>query len=505
MNRAAFSPVLGLWWVCAGDGRTLAAETASADKRPNILFASPTTGRGPMPGRTATRWSTPTFDRVAREGVLFRNAFVAAPTCTASRGGILTGQAIHRLEGGQPLEHPAGQVPGVSRSARSVGLRRRTDAKRLGARHPRRDRAHATTRPDRVQAFDEFLKTVPADKPFCFWFGSNDPHRPYEPGSGKASGIEVDVSVPPYLPDTPTVRSDLLDYYFEVQRFDREVGELLELLRQAGRFDNTIVVMTGDNGMPFPAQGDALRGRHPRAAGRALAGPSARRAHGRRLRQLHRLCPTFLEAAGLKPLPEMTGRSFLDVLRSDKSGRVDPRAITCSPNASDTARAASATRAIRAALRTGGVHVHPQPPAGVGAPRRRGTTRTPSVPSATPTVRLPRARCSTVGPKRRSRASSGCASDSGRPRSFTWSETTRGICATWLASRSTPRPGQAPRPKWTSGCAPRRTPRPGRNRFLGQVHLREGSHKGRREGKAGRYAVRWQSRAFLVLHAAGLG
>ena len=86
-----------------------------------------------------------------------------------------------------------------------------------------------------------------------FWFGSRDPHRPYEDGSGVAAGITVDqLQVPSYLPDTRDVRSDLADYYVEVTRFDREVGEILNQLEAAGELDNTLVVITSDNGMPFP-------------------------------------------------------------------------------------------------------------------------------------------------------------------------------------------------------------------------------------------------------------
>ena len=90
-------------------------------------------------------------------------------------------------------------------------------------------------------------------RPFCFWFGSQDPHRPYEPGTGARAGLKPEsVRVSRFLPDTPEVRQDLLDYYFEVQRFDRDLGRVIELLARTGELDNTIVVVTCDNGMPFP-------------------------------------------------------------------------------------------------------------------------------------------------------------------------------------------------------------------------------------------------------------
>jgi arylsulfatase A-like enzyme len=60
------------------------------------------------------------------------------------------------------------------------------------------------------------------------------------------------VRVPEVFSDTPEVRSDICDYFFEIQRFDQQIGEMLKLIEQAGQLDNTLVVITSDNGMPFP-------------------------------------------------------------------------------------------------------------------------------------------------------------------------------------------------------------------------------------------------------------
>ncbi len=103
------------------------------------------------------------------------------------------------------------------------------------------------------KSFDEFMERRAKGSPFCFWFGSTDPHRPYEPGTGAQSGMKPErVQVPGFLPDTAEVRNDLLDYYFEVQRFDRDLGRIIEALERAGELENTIVIVTSDNGMPFP-------------------------------------------------------------------------------------------------------------------------------------------------------------------------------------------------------------------------------------------------------------
>jgi len=174
--------------------------------------------------------------------------------------------------------------------------------------------------------FEAFHASIPDGKPFCFWFGSNDPHRGYERGAAGAAGLKPDnVYVPPFLPDVPEVRADILDYYFECERCDRDFGEMLVLLEKAGKLENTLVVMTGDNGWPFPRGKTNL---YDYGVRQPLAVRWPARVKGGRtvddFLSLADLAPTFLEAAGLKPLAEMTARSFLGVLTSDKSGRVDP-------------------------------------------------------------------------------------------------------------------------------------------------------------------------------------
>ena len=131
------------------------------------------------------------------------------------------------------------------------------------------------------------------------------------------------VEVPGFLPDTPEVRQDILDYYFEVQRFDRELGAIVESLERAGELDNTIVIVTSDNGMPFPRAKATVYDGGARVP-LAIRWPGI--ADGGRvidsLVSLTDLAPTILEAAGLKPLDVMTGRSLLALLKGEaQAGR----------------------------------------------------------------------------------------------------------------------------------------------------------------------------------------
>ena len=303
------------------DGLRGAAAQSTAGRRPNILLAIADDWSFPhasVYGDRAVR--TPTVDRIAREGVRFTHAFVASPSCTPSRAALLTGQAVHRLEEGGNLH---GTLPKsyavypdlLEDAGYAVGHTRKGWGP--GRFEPGgRDRNPAGPR---FSSFDEFMQQRKEGTPFCFWFGSQDPHRPYEPGTGARSGTKPEqVRVPRFLPDTPEVRQDLLDYYFEVERFDRELGQILDALERAGELENTIVIVTSDNGMPFPRAKATVYDGGARVP-LAIRWPGVARG-GRVIDafvSLTDLAPTILEGAGLKPAAAMTGRSLVPLLRGE--------------------------------------------------------------------------------------------------------------------------------------------------------------------------------------------
>jgi uncharacterized sulfatase len=297
-------------------------------RRPNILIAISDDQSFPHAGAYGDPVvRTPNFDEVARRGVLFTHAFAAAPSCTPSRAAILTGQDVWRLrEGGNlwgtlpvrfrtypELLAEAGYVVGMTGKGWGPGREEPGGRTQNPAGPAYRD-------------FESFFRSVPEGKPFAFWFGSHDPHRPYEAGSGAEAGLDPGrVRVPGYLPDAPEVRRDILDYYAEIERFDRGLGEVLRVLEAAGELENTIVVVTSDNGMPFPRAKATLYDagtRVPLTVMWPAAIPGGRRVTD--FVNLEDLAPTFLEAAGVAVPAEVTGRSLLPVLRSAKEGRVDP-------------------------------------------------------------------------------------------------------------------------------------------------------------------------------------
>ncbi len=304
---------------------TLLASSAIAADRPNIVFAIADDWGWPHAGAYGDEGvKTPAFDSLASNGVLIEHAFISSPSCTPSRGAIITGQQFWRLGGAGNLwsvwpstfpEYPAllagdGYFVGSYRKAWGPGS------------HP-----NAAVNPGgkRYENVDAFFEARPDDMPFCFWFGASDPHRPYTEGSGAAAGIDLDkVHLFDHYPDAREIRGDVADYYFEVQRFDREVGALLEKLEAMGELDNTIIAMTGDHGMPFPRGKGNLYdsgARVPLAIQWKAQVPGGRRITD--FVSTTDLAPTFVDTAGLEVPAQMTGRSLLSLLRSGKAGRVE--------------------------------------------------------------------------------------------------------------------------------------------------------------------------------------
>ena len=276
---------------------------------------------------------TPVFDRLVGEGVMFRNAHVAAPSCSPSRAAMLTGQWPWRLEQGANLH---GFIPArfpvypdlLERAGYFIGL----TGKGYGP-GSNQGRAHNAAGPA-FRDFGAFMAARPKGKPFCFWLGSHYPHRPYVAGDGEQHGMDpAKVSVPPYLPDSAMVRRDICDYFQAVQNFDRQAGEAIAELEKSGELDQTLIVMTGDNGWPFPRSKATC---YATGTHQPLVVRWGDRIKGGRtvddFVSLADLAPTFLEAAGLVPPPDMTAHSFLKVLLSDKSGQVEPardHVLTC--------------------------------------------------------------------------------------------------------------------------------------------------------------------------------
>ncbi|MDG1874536.1 MAG: sulfatase-like hydrolase/transferase [Mariniblastus sp.] len=268
--------------------------------------------------------STPTFDRIATEGVLFENAFVSAPSCTSSRMAFVSGQYQWRLGGANNLGGSLPRdIPVYPDLLAAKGYL--TGFSRKGAEPSKHEFRGNDPFGKRYKNFTEFLSARQVNQPFCYWYGAGEPHRPYDWQASKTSKLDLSqIVIPKCLPDGETVRTDLGDYYLRVQKLDQFAGQILKSLESSGQLENTIIIMTGDNGMPFPRCKATLYDLGTRVPLAIRWGKRIKA--GRRISDfvsLTDLAPTILMATGIKVPESMTGGSLLTQIDSDQSGRID--------------------------------------------------------------------------------------------------------------------------------------------------------------------------------------
>lgn len=333
------------------------AQSDSLATRPNILFCiadDASMQHMSAYGKGHTDWvKSPNFDKVAKQGILFTNAYTPNSKCSPSRSTILTGRNPWQLE--EAVNHSPsfpekfttfmeamlqnGYFTGFTGKGWSPGI----PGVKNGKERQLTGKAYNThtliaptkqiSNKDYAENFANFLEAKPSNQPFCFWFGAHEPHRSYKYKSGadigkkKASAIK---SVPAYWPDNEQVRNDMLDYALEVEYFDQQLGKILDALEKSGQLENTIIVVTSDNGMPFPrTKGHVYE--YSNHLPLAIMWKNGLNSPGRKVDDFVSFidfAPTFIEAAniplnkaGMQP---MTGRSLLNIIRSDKNGQVEP-------------------------------------------------------------------------------------------------------------------------------------------------------------------------------------
>lgn len=257
----------------AVSGQALLA--AAPAPRPNILIAMSDDQSFPHTGIAGCGFvETPAFDRIAESGVLFTNAIAASPGCGPSRAAIALGRypwqnehsGTHHslwLKKFTPFNDILAKHgyfvgftgKGVTPGEHALGGRALDPAGPEFNEFRIKPRTNKSLDPtDYARNFEAFLAEKPEGTPFCFQLLAKEPHRSFKTGSGLKPGKQLaDVEVPPFLPDTPEVRRDLLDYAHEIEWFDTHLARCLALLEARGELANTIVIVTSDNGMAFPS------------------------------------------------------------------------------------------------------------------------------------------------------------------------------------------------------------------------------------------------------------
>lgn len=328
-------------------------------RRPNILFIINDDQSYVHTSFAGSRFvKTPGFDRIASNGIYFTNCYAGSPGSAPSRSSLVTGR--HHWQNEQAGQHASSwmkkYVPFVDLLAangyytgytgKGVGPFQyaRNEADSLWRKQNAAGKAYnqykyqknTSSDPrtakgigliDYYENFRSFMQQRKDDQPFYFWYGSTEPHRAYEKGSWKRNGKTTDqVDLPGFLPDSEEIRGDMLDYAVEIEWADRHLCKMLNYLDSIGELDNTIIIATADNGMPFPrAKANCFEyGVHvPMAISYPKGFPAGRRVDDPV--SFVDLAPTLLELAGVKPvgMQPITGRSIVNILKSEKNGIVD--------------------------------------------------------------------------------------------------------------------------------------------------------------------------------------
>lgn len=333
------------------------SQLQAQNKRPNILFCIADDASFQHFGAYGYgfKWvKTPGFDRVASEGLLFLHNYTPNAKCAPSRAAILTGRNSWQLEaaGNHNAYFPAkyitfmetlitkGYDVGYTGKGWAPGEPGKVNGKERQLTGPEYSDIKTATPTKEISGVDyaanlaAFLKKRPKDQPFCFWYGSHEPHRQYEYGSGITKGnkkiSDID-KVPPFWIDNEKTRTDMLDYAFELEYFDQHVQKMVNMLEKAGELENTIIVVTSDNGMPFPR----IKG-HMYEYDNHLPLAIMWKNHilnpGRKINDYVSfidLAPTFLDIAGISQsatsMQPIQGRSLLPVIKSKGGSTIDAR------------------------------------------------------------------------------------------------------------------------------------------------------------------------------------
>ncbi|WP_221409095.1 sulfatase family protein [Reichenbachiella versicolor] len=243
---------------------------SQCQKRPNILFAI----ADDMSHASAYGYnflSTPNLDRVAEQGLRFNRMYTPSSKCAPSRAVLLTGRNPWQLEAAAnhqptwPVKFKSvvevlgdnGYFTGFTGKGWSPGIRpkgRNLTGKVYNQLKVDSVPASKIHKYDYTENFKKFLSEKPDSIPFFFWYGCKEPHRGYEYKSGVRLGKSFDDLdfAPSFWGESDMVKHDILDYAVEVEYFDFHLGEILDHLKEEGELENTLIIVTSDNAMPFP-------------------------------------------------------------------------------------------------------------------------------------------------------------------------------------------------------------------------------------------------------------
>ena len=273
---------------------------------------------------------TPNVDALAKRATRFSNAFCTTPSCAASRANILTGHYSHTHGQyghchGIHNFHTGSHMPSIPKTLTEAGYA----AGIIGKMHVQPESVYPWTQDfqkvegstrspqgmaDRAR---EFFENV-GDHPFYLHMGFSDPHRNFGNGPSYAEYDEVrydpaELPIPDFLPDHPNVRGELAEYYQSISRLDAGFGRAIRALEEAGRAEDTMIIVMSDHGMPFPgAKGSSFDSGHKCPL--LIARPGGGEIESDALVNWTSIAPTVFDWCGVDAPEGLPERSLLPIL-----------------------------------------------------------------------------------------------------------------------------------------------------------------------------------------------
>jgi len=329
LSRRDFLRYAGLAAASAVTGRGLSPTAKSATQgRPNILIImADDCTHNDLPIYGGQNAATPNIDRLASDGLVFNRAYLASAMCQPCRAELYTG--LYPMRNGCAWNHSASRpdVTSMPHHLKPLGYR----VGLAGKVHVKPDNvfpfekiggfdASCVRDPTRPHDTQHIRRFMTGDGPFCLVVALVEPHVPWVMGD-ESKYAPKKLKLPPNIADTPRTREDFSRYLAEITYMDGQVGEILEVLDQSGRADDTIVLFTSEQGSQFPGckWTNWDTGLHTALIAR-WPGKVARRQRTDALVQYADVLPTLIDAAGGKPSGrDFDGTSFLPVLLGAES------------------------------------------------------------------------------------------------------------------------------------------------------------------------------------------
>jgi len=273
---------------------------------------------------------TPNIDQLAKDGMIFKQAFQSAPMCSPTRHSIYTG--LYPVKSGAYPNHTFANddVKSIVKYLKPLGYRVALSGKshvspksvfpfeysKAPASYPfgSSNKTKKINSPDFTAMEKLMSESKDNNNPFCLFVTSNQPHTPWNMGDSSRYPPEK-LKLPPYYVDTEVTRKELSKYYAEITYFDDEVGRTLDLLKKYKLDDNTLVIVTTEQGNQLPFGKWTLYDTGIQTAFIAMwPGKIKVNQVSDAMIDYVDVLPTFVEAAGGTPATELDGQSILPVL-----------------------------------------------------------------------------------------------------------------------------------------------------------------------------------------------